>query len=129
MGMNSRFLGAWLLESFESEAADGAVARPWGDDPVGIITWDESGYFAVQLGPGGQGGPGYLSFFGTAAGDDGDSGVIVLKVLAGSAPERVNGDQVRNFTFLESGLLRMRPPKAADGAQSTFMWRRAAAQT
>ena len=127
MGMNSRFLGAWLLESFESEAADGTVSRPWGEKPVGIITWDESGYFTVQLGPSRQGGPGYLSFFGTASGDDSESGVIVLKVKAGSAPERVNGDQVRNFTFLEPGLLRMRPPKGADGAQTTFMWRRAAA--
>jgi hypothetical protein len=92
---------------------------------VGIITWDTSGYFSVQLGPKSPGGEGYVSFFGTASGDDGDAGVIVLKVSAGSHPERVNGDQVRNFTFLEPGLLRMRPPKSAEGAQSTYMWRRA----
>ena len=125
MALNIRFLGAWLLESFESEAADGSVSLPWGDDPVGIITWDDSGYFTVQLGPRAAAGAGYLSFFGTASGDDGDSGVIVLKVVAGSAPERVNGDQVRNFAFLDPGLLRLRPPKGADGSQSTFMWRRA----
>ena len=123
---NKRFVGSWLLESFESESSGGVVTRPWGDAPIGIINWDASGYFSVQLGPKAPGGEGYTAFFGTASGDDGEAGVITLRVQAGTAPERVNGDQVRNFTFLEPGLLRMRPPKGLDGAQSTFMWRRAA---
>ena len=128
--MNPRFFGAWLLESFESRAADGGVSRPWGDDPVGIIYWDDSGYFAVQLGPRQtNAGAGYLSFFGKAeaSAPGEESGVITLRVTGGSAPERVNGDQVRNFLFLEPGLLRMRPPVGPDGSQSTFLWRRAVA--
>ena len=122
--MNARFFGAWLLDSFESQVPDGTVSRPWGDDPIGIIYWDISGYFAVQLGPrvpGADGG--YVSFFGTAHAADGDTGDIVLRVVGSSAPERVNRDQLRNFLFLEPGLLRMRPPAGPSGVQSTFTWR------
>ena len=122
--MNARFFGAWLLDSFEVQAADGTQTRPWADDPTGIISWDPSGYFAVQLGPRVPAPGSYIAFFGTATAADGESGVIVLTVLGSSAPERVNGDQVRNFLFIEPGLLRMRPPAGSDGSQSTFMWRR-----
>ena len=123
--MNSRFFGAWLLDSFEQELSNGTVARPWGDDPVGIISWDVSGYFAVQLGPRTPiPGASYISFFGTANAPEGDSGTIILTVSGSAAPERVNGDQVRQFLFMEPGLLRMQPPAAADGTQSTYMWRR-----
>ena len=125
-GVNLRFFGAWLLDSFELQRPDGTVARPWGSDAQGIIYWDASGYFAVQLGPRLRNGPGdYISFFGTARAPDGEAGTIVLTVTASSAPERVNGEQVRDFRFLEPGLLRMRPPAAPDGSQSTFTWRRA----
>jgi hypothetical protein len=123
--VNARFFGAWLLDSFESQRPDGTVSRPWGDDPQGIIYWDASGYFAVQLGPRALARPGdYISFFGTAQAPDGDTGTIVLRVTASSAPERITGDQVRDFCFLEAGLLRLRPPAGPDGSQSTFTWRR-----
>jgi hypothetical protein len=125
--VNARFFGAWLLDSFELRAPDGTTTRPWGDDPFGIICWESSGYFAVQLGPRNVAAGSYIAFYGTAQAPEGESGVIVLTVIGSSAPERVTGDQVRNFLFLEPGLLRMRPPAAADGAQSTFTWRRTAA--
>jgi hypothetical protein len=123
--MNTRFFGAWLLDSFESLAPDGAVSRPWGDDPLGIIWWDASGYFAVQLGPRRAVEPSaYISFFGTAEAPDGDSGTIVLRVIGSSAPDRVDGDQLRQFRVVEPGLLRMRPPAGLGGAESTYMWRK-----
>lgn len=121
--MNTRFVGAWLLQSFESEAADGTVSQPWGNDALGLIMWDAGGYFSVQLGPRAKPGA-YVSFFGTWEAEEGETGLIVLSVTTGSAPERVNGDQHRNFLFVEEGLLRMRPPKGPDGSQSTFMWRK-----
>ncbi|MEO8539735.1 MAG: lipocalin-like domain-containing protein [bacterium] len=126
--MNTRFPGAWLLERFESEAADGTLSRPWGDAPSGLLSWDASGYYSVQLGPDGvTNGAGYISFYGTWKADDGDSGLIVLHVLAGSAPQRVNGDQHRNFQFLEPCLVRMRPPRNPDGSQNSYFWRRTVA--
>ena len=118
-----------MLESFESERTDGTLARPWGDDPLGMIIWYRTGHFAVQVGPR-QALPSvaFTSFFGTAHTEDNDeSGTIVLRIDGSSAPDRVNGDQVRNFLFLESDRLRMRPPVNPDGSQSTFIWRRAPA--
>jgi hypothetical protein len=127
--MNERFFGAWLLESFESERTDGTRTRPWGDDPLGMIVWDPTGHFAVQVGPRqADRSDAYVSFFGTAyTDDDGESGTIVLRVRGSSAPERVGGDQVRRFLFVDADVLRMRPPVGADGSQSTFTWRRAPA--
>ena len=125
-GMNPRFFGAWLLDSFESQLPDGTITRPWGDDPIGIFCWDISGYFAVQLGPRVpiDGASSYVAFFGTARAPEGEAGTIVLTVNGSSAPERVNGDQVRQFLFVEPGVVRMRPPAAPDGTQSTYVWRR-----
>jgi hypothetical protein len=124
--MNRRFVGTWLLDSYETLLTDGTVAHPWGDDPVGIIYWDPSGYFAVQVGSREAISAGdYISFFGKAEAPDGESGTIVLRVEGSSLPGRVNGDQVRDFLFLEPALLRMRPPVAPNGVQSTFMWRKA----
>jgi hypothetical protein len=124
--VNQRFLGTWLLESFETQRTDGAVVRPLGEAPVGTFAFDDSGYFSVQLGPGPAGGAGYTAFFGTWRTDsDGEQGLNTLSLLAGSNPERISGEQPRYFTFVEAGLLRMRPPQGADGSQSTIMWRRA----
>lgn len=124
--MNSRFLGMWLLDSYETLLTDGSVAHPWGDDPVGIIYWDASGYFAVQVGSRQAVSAGdYLSFFGKAEATDGESGKMILHVEGSSIHGRVNGDQPRDFRFMETGLLRMRPPVAPNGVQATLMWRRA----
>lgn len=121
-------MGTWLLDSYETLLTDGSVAHPWGDDPVGIIYWDASGYFAVQVGSREAISAGdYLSFFGKAEAPDGQSGKMVLHVEGSSVPGRVNGDQLRDFHFLEPGLLRMRPPVAPNGVQATLMWRRAPA--
>lgn len=126
--MNKRFLGTWLLQSYETQRPGGGIDHPLGDSPVGTFAFDESGYFSVQLGPGPAGGAGYTAFFGTWRTDsDGEAGLNVLTLQAGSNPERISGEQHRNFTFLEPDLLRMRPPGGADGSQSTIMWRRASA--
>jgi hypothetical protein len=126
--VNSRFFGAWLLDSYEAQRADGTVMRPWGDDPIGIVCWDPSGYFAFQLGSRRRDAGDYLSWFGTAEIPDGESGSMTLRPLGFSAATNVRGDQVRTFLFLEPGLLRMRPPQGADGVQRTYVWRRAIAR-
>ena len=121
----SNFYGAFTLESYETQHADGTVTRPMGDNPVGLFSFHESGYFAVQLGPR-EPGPGaaYSASFGTAEMPPGDAGIIILKMLHGANPAIAGSEALRNFTFMEPGLLRMRPPLTAEGAQSTIMWRR-----
>jgi hypothetical protein len=124
--VNPRFVGTWLLDSYETRLPDGTVAFPWGQDPMGIIFWDASGYFAVQVGPReGGSGPDYLSFFGTATADEGEAGRLVLSVQGSSLPSRFNGDQHRDFEFIENGLLRLRPPATPNGMLQTLIWRRA----
>ena len=125
--MNPRFHGAWLLQSYELTDASGATTLPLGERPVGLFTFDASGYFSVQLGPRNDDGARYASFYGTWSAPDGESGLAVLTVAAGSAPARINGDLHRNFLFLKRDLLRMRPPAGADGSQATILWRRAGA--
>src|SRR5690349_8324905 len=128
--MNHRFVGTWLLDSYETLMPDGSVAQPWGTDPVGIIYWDATGYFAVQVGSRAAIDAGdYLSFFGRAEATDGETGRMVLHVEGSSVPGRVNGDQLRDFRFMENGTLRMRPPLARNGVQATLIWRRVAAGT
>ena len=123
--MNERFLGAWLLESYSIVVADGGTRLPLGQRPVGLFMFDRSGYFSVQLGPRNEDGAGYQSFYGTWRAPEGEAGLALLTVVAGSAPARISVDLERNFTFLEPGLLRMRPPLGADGSQATILWRRA----
>ncbi len=120
--MNTRFYGAWTLESYETRLADGTVTRPMGDNPLGLFSFHASGYFNVQLGP--EVGASFTSFYGTIEFPDGETGTVVLKGLGGTNVNAVANHQVRNFTFMEPDLLRMMPPQTAEGAQSTIMWRR-----
>ena len=125
--LNSRFFGVWLLDSVQTVLADGTVLKPWGADPVGIFYWDQTGYFAVQVGPRDSNSSGtYTSFFGQAQAPDGEAGTLRLKVV-GSSNSAVGSEQVREFFFVGPGILRMRPPVSPDGAQSTLFWRKAPA--
>ena len=124
-GMNLRFPGAWLLQSYELTDARGATTFPLGERPVGLFTFDPSGYFSVQLGPRDADGTGFLAFFGTWRADDAESGLALLTIASGSAPLRVNGVLQRNFLFEGRNSLRMQPPPGADGSQATIHWRRA----
>ena len=44
-----QFIGTWKLVSFELETS-GEISYPWGEDVVGIHTWDETGHYAFQGG-------------------------------------------------------------------------------
>ncbi|MBI5947742.1 MAG: lipocalin-like domain-containing protein [Chloroflexi bacterium] len=120
---NRRFLGAWELVSFESRLPDGSVVRPWGDDPVGIVIWDETGYGSAQLGPRDPAAGPYVAYFGVLEAGDVAAGTMVTRVVAASAP-RLRSDQVREFRFLNDDEMTLSPPPGPDGAVSTLLWRR-----
>ncbi len=44
-----QLIGTWKLVSFELETS-GEISYPWGEDAVGIHTWDETGHYAFQGG-------------------------------------------------------------------------------
>lgn len=42
-------VGAWRLCSFTVQRPDGRVLHPYGDDPRGLLIYDETGYMSAQL--------------------------------------------------------------------------------
>lgn len=43
------FIGAWKLVAVEDQEAGGGVSYPYGQAPVGLLTYDASGYMSVQI--------------------------------------------------------------------------------
>lgn len=121
--MTSRFTGAWLLQSFETRMPDGTLSRPWGDDPVGIVCWDASGWMSAQLGPRDTSKGAYVAYFGRLEAPDAAEGTLIHRV-EGASSERLNADQVRQFRFLDDDTLALSPPTAPNGAVSTLTWKR-----
>ena len=123
--MNPRFTGAWLLHTYETVHADGTTINPFGEHPRGMFSFAESGHFSVQLGPEVHEEGRYTAFYGTFDVTDGETGVLTLQLETGSNPERISGEQVRRFRFTSPGEVKLQPPQAADGSQSTITWRKA----
>lgn len=121
---NGRFVGAWLLTSFETRQPDGSITYPLGQEPTGIICWDESGWFSAQLGPREPGAAEYIAYYGTLEAPDAASGTLVHRLHGSSNQSRVSGDQVREFEFLDADTVVLSPPAAPSGARSYVRWRR-----
>jgi hypothetical protein len=124
--MNERFVGAWRLHTYETADPSGAISHPFGERPRGMFSFAASGHFSVQLGPEQHEEGRYTAFFGTFDVDDGETGVLTLRLETGSNPERISGDQIRRFRFVSADEVKLQPPAAPDGSQSTITWRRAA---
>ncbi len=45
----SSLVGTWRLESAEFTGSDGSISYPYGESPVGIVTYDAGGHMSVQL--------------------------------------------------------------------------------
>lgn len=43
------FIGTWKLVAVEDRQPDGAIVRPYGENPAGLLIYDASGYMAVQI--------------------------------------------------------------------------------
>lgn len=111
----------WKLVAFETRAADGKVHRPWGDNPVGTITWTPSGRMAAQLGDPTSGGR-YVAYYGTIDVADETEGDLVHHVEGASSVELWR-DQHRHFRFVSEDVLELQPPPR-DGARSVLRWQR-----
>jgi hypothetical protein len=46
---NEKFIGAWELKEWTAELNGDSIAFPFGEDAIGRITYDSSGYMAVQI--------------------------------------------------------------------------------
>lgn len=43
-------IGTWQLASYEVRGANGALVRPFGEEPIGFLTYTADGYMSGQLG-------------------------------------------------------------------------------
>src|SRR5262245_6529203 len=47
--VRDRFIGVWKLVSCERKLTDGKVGYPYGEKPVGRLTYDRAGRMSAQL--------------------------------------------------------------------------------
>jgi hypothetical protein len=123
--MNDRFVGGWRLHSYETSQPNGTTTKPYGERPRGMFFFAASGHFSVQLGPDPHDAERYSAFYGRFDVTGGEAGVLTLHLEHGAHPERIAGEQVRRFAFVDAGTVRLQPPPGPDGSQSTITWKRA----
>ncbi len=116
-----RFIGVWKLVSCESKAKNGSVSYPFGEKPVGRITYDKAGRMSAQLmRPGRR--PAGLSLRGASAEDlrevlngfaayfgtfdvDQAARTVIHHVQGGLIPGRVGTDLRRAYEFTGNRLI------------------------
>ncbi len=121
-----RFIGVWRLVSVESKAKNGDVSYPYGDKPIGRITYDKAGRMSAQLmrparnGPTGTTGQtaarnasleelrdmlnGFASYFGTFDVDE-SKRTVIHHVRASLYPRAVGTDLMRTYEFSGNRLI------------------------
>ena len=139
----SRFVGIWKLVSLESRSTDGEVTKPFGDHPLGRITYDSNGNMSAfafrpdrphfASGDLFSGTPeetqaafdGLVSYYGTFS-VQGNEGTVTHHVKGAAFPNRIGTNQVRHFRFERDRLILQTPTTLRGGAQrsSTVVWER-----
>ncbi len=46
---NIEFIGTWKLVSWESKSSDGKISQPFGQNPVGYLTYTEDRHMSVAI--------------------------------------------------------------------------------
>jgi Lipocalin-like domain len=115
-----RFLGVWKLISYERKSKDGRIDYPYGEKPVGRITYDKAGRMSAQLmrpgrrstvAPGAsfivanataeeirEAVSGFFAYFGTFDVDD-SARTVIHHVQACLVPSWVGTDLKRTYRF------------------------------
>jgi len=122
-----RFLGTWKLVSIIS---NGQINRAYGDHPVGMIYYDNTGHMAVQIMPDrlrpkfAEAIPtpeeaksaitGYIAYFGTFRVDE-KARTITHHREGSLTPGMVGVDLVRRYEFDSDGRLILTPVEAPAG--------------
>jgi len=138
-------VGNWKLVSAVGATADGEISKPWGDHPVGFITYTEDGRMWGLISSSGrkrlsgdwasapaeERAEAFTSSFAytgryTMHGDH-----VVHFVEAATIENMVNTELVRFFTFEDSRLVLRTPPISYRGVQLTFeiVWERLPQET
>jgi len=137
------FVGTWRLVSFESRDSANAVSYPWGEDPQGLLVYDERGNMSVQLmrphrpafvsadmraGTADEvrsAFEGYVGYFGTYT-IDAPRNTVTHHISGSSFPNWVGIDQARYYQ-LEGQRLTLSTPAIVVGGRalrSMLVWER-----
>lgn len=138
-----RFAGTWALVATEWRRADGRHANPFGEDAIGILTYDEAGHVSAQIMRAGRPSaaaghegidtamasavPGYIAYFGTFDVDRA-ARVVTHHVAASAFPAWVGQDHTRSYSFEGDRLILSANVVSADGVgvAAATTWQRVA---
>ncbi len=123
---HDQFLGVWKLIAYRRKSGDGRVAYPFGEKPIGRITYDAAGRMSAQLMRPGrkstmavgvsyangaaadaelrEAAGGFIAYFGTFDIDEASASVI-HHVEACLVPSWVGHDLKRRYRFEGSRLM------------------------
>jgi hypothetical protein len=141
--IKDKFVGVWKLVASEVKLAKGTTVYPYGTNPVGMLTYDQSGHMSAQVmnpdrplfvsGDIRNGTPeeikaafdGYTAYFGNYEVDE-QEGTVTHRVLGSHFPNWVGQDQKRFFAFSGNRLTLRTPPIATSGTTVTLVlvWER-----
>lgn len=140
--VKSKLIGVWNLVSFEQRRSDGSVVAPYGEKPLGRITYDAQGRMSAQLmRRGRKGGPavgagtydktteaelreivqGFIAYYGTYDVNESNR-TVIHHVEACLIPSWVGTDLTRTYEF--SGNRLILTAELATGT-ATLVWERA----
>ena len=125
--VRDRFVGVWDLVSYHVRTSDGEIRHPYGNDPLGRISYDDQGHMSAQLmrrarenPPAGTSPSGFSSYYGTYTVDE-KSGTVVHEVQGAWLPSWIGTKQVRYFQFAGDRLT-LEGDLAA--GRATLVWQR-----
>jgi hypothetical protein len=142
--MKEKFVGTWRLADYEYRRSDGERLWPFGQSPVGVISYTGDGFMSVQImdseRPIFVGGnrwsatlaemaaafESYLAYFGSYEVNCGE-GCVTHHIQGSLFPEYTGTDQIRYFEFEEDRLILRTPPLPAGDQTITgrLVWKRA----
>lgn len=119
--VRNRFIGVWKLVSCERKSSSGELSYPYGEKPVGRITYDKAGRMSAQLmrperhSPAGTtlqtGSPtelrdvlGFVAYFGTFDIDEATR-TVIHHVQASLVTSYVGTDLKRTYEFAGTQLI------------------------
>ncbi|GAA4279825.1 lipocalin-like domain-containing protein [Gaetbulibacter aestuarii] len=117
-----KFIGSWKLLEWSITGTDGTVSKPFGDHPIGRISYEANGQMAVQIMKENRTSfasedflkartdeilPAFQSFIAYCGTFDVDlnSKTVVHHISISSFPNWIGQDQVRKFEFKEGQLI------------------------
>jgi hypothetical protein len=135
------FSGTWRLLSYEVRSTSGETRYPWGQDPVGLLMYNDDGYVSVAMMTADRPRFGakdikkgtteekvaavdsYISYCGRY---EVQKGTVIHHVEVCLFPNWVGNDQIRTYEFNDSLLLLSTEPIVAGEKQWTghLLWER-----